>query len=459
MSKLTVAELKANHQAADAAAREAHEAFKKAREPLGSDDFDVKSDVGRDLFKKAEEFSNEYGRKSQEAEEAKSLYISELEMRGHETDALKGRTPFSPSNDDQRKALELADLSPGRRVVESEGYKAMIADGGYLREKSHFSMDPAAALSRDEHIFQLKSGMLGGLEQKTLATSFGAPGTELLRPTRLPGYLPLLQPKLQLRNLISVGAIDNNAIEWVKMTAITNNAAEVAEATATSGSSGSKPESGFEFAVESTTVKTIAHFIPATRASLADMAQLQTIIDSLLLDGVARRLNGQILAGDGSAPNLLGILNTDGLLSQDDTVLGTSGARKIERILAAITQIRLAFLEPSAILMNPLDFEEIRLKRDGTENYYFGSPAVAGETTLWGLPIIQDTTCTAGQPVVADWSQAILYVREEVNVLATDSHSDWFTRNLIAILAEGRYALAVPRPDAFCEVDFTTDES
>lgn len=450
---LTVAELKKQYDEANAAARKGHAEFVEARKPLGSDDFDLKSDTGKQLFEKAQDLGNKYGELDQAAEEAKGLYIAELEMSGRETASLKGKTPFSIDAEDVRTNMKsLLEASPGRRVVESDGYKAMIEAGDFSRDKTHFHMNPAAALTRDEHIFQLKSGM-AGLEAKTLATTFGAPGSELLRPTRLPGFLPLLQAKLQLRNLISVGAIDGNALEWVKMTAIANNAAEVAEATASSGSSGAKPESGFEFSIESTTVKTIAHYIPATRAALADMAQLQTIIDSLLLDGVARRLNTQILSGDGSAPNLLGILNTEGIQSQD-----ADSDRKIDRILKAITKVRLAFLEPSAILMSPLDFQDVRLKQDTTGNYLFGPPSTAGQTTMWGLPVIEDSTVEAGSPVVADWSQAILYVREEVNVLATDSHSDWFTRNLIAILAEGRYALAVPRPDAFCEVDFTTDD-
>lgn len=448
---LTVAELRKKHEDATAAAKKAHGEFVEARKPIAADDFDLKSDRGQQLYAKAEELGNSYATLEGEAKSASDELIRELTMKGLEVGDLGGKSPFEADANGARKALaSLLEESPGSRVTESDGYKAMIEDGNYARDKTHFRMDPAAALTRSEHIFQLKSGM-EGLEAKTLATSFGAPGTELLRPTRLPGFLPLLQPKLQLRNLISVGAIDNNALEWVKMTAITNNAAEVAEASASSGSSGAKPESGFEFEIESTTVKTIAHYIPATRAALADMAQLQTIIDSLLLDGVARRLNTQILAGDGSAPNLRGILNTSGIQSQ-----AASADRKIDRVLKAITKIRLAFLEPSAILMNPLDFQDIRLKQDGIGQYLFGPPSQAGQTTLWGLPVVEDSTVDAGQPVVADWSQAILYVREDVNVLATDSHSDWFTRNLIAILAEGRYALAVPRPDAFCEVDFAT---
>jgi HK97 family phage major capsid protein len=308
------------------------------------------------------------------------------------------------------------------------------------------------------------SALRSRFEMKTLLQSGNAvddprdPGQTLLRPQRLPGYLDLLQAPLKLRNLITVGATDNNTVEWVRQTAVASAAAETAEASATSGSSGTKPESGMTFDLQNTVVQTIAHWIPATRAALADMAQLRTIIDSQLLDGVSRRLNSQILKGDGNAPNLAGILSQP-IQSQDDVVGVTSGARYIERVLAAITKVRLAFLEPTAILMHPLDFQSVRLSKDEFGQYYFGSPAQVGETTLWGLPVIEDVTVDQGEPIVGDWSQAILYVREDVNILASDSHSDFFVRNMIVILGEARYALAVPRPDAFCTVDFETAEN
>ena len=39
--------------------------------------------------------------------------------------------------------------------------------------------------------------------------------------------------------------------------------------------------------------------------------------------------------------------------------------------------------------------------------------------------------------------------------MATDSHSDFFVKNLIAILAEMRAAFGVIRPAAFVTIDLT----
>lgn len=406
--------------------------FETKREVLTADGFDPTKD--KEAFESAHEISKTYDGLRQEVDDLTKQWEQALEMEG--INPVK-ESPFDNERDEDGKSKI---WTPGERFTGSDEMKTLQSSGVLDMEKGRVHTNPVKALSREE--------------VKTLLTGGGAPGTQLLRNERLPGIMPLLQAPLQLTNLITVGSTDSNVIEWVRQSAIANNAAEVAEATATTGVSGTKPESGMTFVIESTPVRTIAHWIPATKQALQDMPQLRTIVDGVLIDGIARRLNNQILNGDGVAPNLLGILGTAGVVTQAFAV------DAIQTILRAMTTVRLAYFEPSAILMHPLDFVNIRLLRDlsggaGTGQYLFGPPSQSGVETLWGLRIVQDVNVAQGAPVVADWRQAILYVRDSVNVLATDSHADFFVRNLVAILAEGRYAVAVPRPQAFVVADIT----
>ena len=48
----------------------------------------------------------------------------------------------------------------------------------------------------------------------------------------------------------------------------------------------------------------------------------------------------------------------------------------------------------------------------------------------------------------------MLYEREDVTVRVSESHADYFVRNGVAILAEERYAFAIPRPNAFVKGSF-----
>lgn len=420
--------------------------FDDLRKGMTENGYDPLKD--KELFEKAHDAQKDYAVVRDEADDLFKQYEQAVEMDGS---VEPGKSPFSDDDDDgKRKDFPYVwgpdgnlipagktMKSPGELFAESEQVANLKASGVLSMEKSHVHTGPVEVIERD-HV-------------KTLLTGGGAPGTQLLRNQRLPGIMPLLQAPMQISGLVTVGATDSNVIEWVRQSAIANNAAEVAEATATTGTSGTKPESGMTFVIENTPVQTIAHWIPATKQSLEDMPQLRTLVDGMLTEGVARRLNSQILNGNGTAPNLKGILATAGIGTQAFTV------DALETLLRAITQARLAFFEPSAVLMNPADFITMRLlKFSGTGEYMFGPPSQQGVQTVWGIPIILDSLQTAGFATVADWSQAILYVRSGVQVIATDSHSDFFVRNLVAILAEGRYALAVPRPQAFVNADIVT---
>jgi HK97 family phage major capsid protein len=428
--------------------------FEKLREAITGSDVDPFKN--KDAFEKAHEAQKDYSLAKQECDELFKQYEQAVEMDG----AVKpGDTPFSADetgngngNGSKRDMPpyiwgpngELipigngkASKTPGELFADSEQIKKLQESGVLSMEKSHVHSGPVEVLDREN--------------VKTLLTGGGAPGTQLLRAERLPGILPLLLAPLQISGLVTVGSTDSNVIEWVRESAIANNAAEVAEATATTGTSGTKPESGMTFVIENTPVQTIAHWIPATKQALEDMPQLRTLVDGMLTDGVARRLNSQILNGNGTAPNLKGILATAGIGTQAFTV------DMLETMLRGITQSRLAFFEPTAILMNPADYISMRLlKFSGSGEYMFGPPSQEGLSVAWGVPIITDPLQAAGFVTIGDWRQAILYVRSGVTVIATDSHSDFFVRNLVAILAEGRYGLAVPRPQAFVNADIVT---
>lgn len=409
--------------------------FEKLRDAITGADVDPLKD--RDAFEKAHEAQKAYSVVKEECDELFKRYEAAVEMDGT---VSPGKTPFSDDEENGNgnghgKSVERYK-SPGEVFAESKQIKSLQESGVLSMEKSHVHSGPVEVVEREM--------------VKTLLTGQGAPGTQLLRPERLPGILPLLQAPLQISNLVTVGSTDSNVIEWVRQSAVANNAAEVAEATAATGTSGTKPESGMTFVVENTPVQTIAHWIPATKQSLEDMPQLRTLVDGMLTDGVARRLNSQILNGNGTAPNLKGILATSGIGTQAFTV------DMFETLLRGITQARLAYFEPSAILMNPADFVSMRLMKDTTGNYHLGPVIDTGAVRVWGIPIITDPLQTAGFATIGDWSQAILWVRSGVSVIATDSHSDFFVRNLVAILAEGRYAVSVPRPQAFVNADIVT---
>jgi HK97 family phage major capsid protein len=256
--------------------------------------------------------------------------------------------------------------------------------------------------------------------------------------------------ELTIRDLLSTGTTNQNAIEYVIEGTWVNNAAIVADATASGDGSGAKPESDIAFTAASTTVKTIAHWVPVTRSTLADQGQIRMYIDQFLRYGVEEELEDQILNGSGAGNNFTGILNTSGTQTQAyDTSLLITTRR-------ARTKVRLAGrATPTAYVLHPNDWEDLDLTMDGENRFYFGGPSVIGQPRLWGLPVVESEGMTEGVAVVADWRRAVLLDREQLQIFMSDSHSDFFVRNLVALLGEIRAAFFVIRPSAFVEIDLT----
>jgi HK97 family phage major capsid protein len=143
-----------------------------------------------------------------------------------------------------------------------------------------------------------------GLKAVTRITSAttGTGGVgDAIRPDRISGVQAPLMRQMTIRNLLLQGRTASNTIEYVKETGFQNMAAMVAEGAA-------KPQSDLMFDLVTTTVKTLAHWVRASKQVLADIPLLQSYIDGRLRYGLQYVEEAQILAGDGTGQNLLGLI-------------------------------------------------------------------------------------------------------------------------------------------------------
>lgn len=268
--------------------------------------------------------------------------------------------------------------------------------------------------------------------------------------------------RLTVRDLCTNISIQSDTFEFVKITSKTNNAATVPEATtsATPGlnnvavaaydaTHGVKPESAFALAVASTPVETIAHLIPITRRAAADAPQVRQLIDAFLLYGLKEEEEDQILNGDGTSPNLSGIFD------QSISTVGSAGT-DLDAVVDAIRTIRADRREPTAMVIHPNDWYStgFLLAKDTAGNYLIGDPRASLDVlnSLWGLRVVVTPAQTENTLLVGDFTQCVVADREQSTIYVSDSHNDWFARNLLAVLAEERIAVGVLDEDAFCSV-------
>jgi len=349
---------------------------------------------------------------------------------------------------------EFAGVKSGKSIgalfVESAEYKGLMAQfgSGRIGEKARVQSAP----------FGLKGLINGGSD-----ISAGA----FVQNDATGIYEPLGRRTLTIRDLVSRRTTSSDTVEYVRQTKQLSDAAVVAEATTaaapTTGAApgapltpaaggGYKPEGALEFEKVTASVKTIAEWVPATKRGLADAAQLRGLIDDELRADLAEHEEDQILNGDGTDENFTGIMNTPGLQVQQfsNTVAGLNPL--LETTLRAKTKVRsIGRATPSAYVFNPEDWEEIQLARlEKNPN----NEANAGSTpTLHGLPVVESEAMAPGTGGVADWRKAVIWDRQQATITATDSHADFFIRNLVAVLGEERLAFGVTRPAAFVQIE------
>lgn len=421
-----------------------------------ADDLDAKG-----VIPSAEDLANIKNRMA-EIKTLKDQVKNEAEVKGEVADAkaflrtLSGAPdPAAPKNLVTAEGLPMnpSGKTFGEMFLESEGYKDFL--GRYSRD----GVIPNATKGVQSAPFKIDSK---ALVTGTSATSAGAfvvndrygPVTDLVG-----------ERELTVRDLVTVGSTVSDTVEYVRVTGRTNNAAPVAEAAnadpgAISGespgpytvaaASGVKPQSDLTFEVVSTTVKTIAHWIPITKRAVADAGQVRTMIDSFLRYGLNEELEDQMLSGAGGGENFTGILNS-GILT-----VGSAGT-DIDGIVDAIRAVRVTGRRrPTGLVIHPNDWYSAGFltAKDTQGNYLIGDPRASIDqlNTLWGLSVVVSEAIAENTALVGDFRQAVLWEREGIDVLVSDQHADFFTRNLLAILAEMRAAFGVLDPQGFCTV-------
>ena len=271
---------------------------------------------------------------------------------------------------------------------------------------------------------------------KTLVTSRDTGGA------LMSGGVPIIgqgQQQLTLRDLLNVQPTSNNAIDYIRETGFVNASAIAPEGTL-------KAESELTFESVTSLVRTIAHWIPVTRQVIQDIPQMQSHIDQRLLYGLSQSEESQILYGNGIGENI------EGIMVNPDVQVYTPLAEDtmIDTIRKAMTLTYISGFPPTGVVVNPKDWETIELSKATDGNYIFASVNTGGETRIWRVPVVVSSAMVEGEFLTGSFGLgAQLWSREEANIRISEHHSDYFARNMQAILCESRIAVSLYRPEAF----------
>lgn len=273
----------------------------------------------------------------------------------------------------------------------------------------------------------------------TMTTAAGSGG--IAAPARDREVATLGRSIPRIRNLLNVVSVSEaTTVDYVQQLSRPTQAAAVAEGAL-------KPEATMTLAIKSVPTQVIAHWIPASRQVLSDAPQLADLIDTELRFGLQEAEDAQLLMGDGVAPNLHGLIPQATAYSSPITL--APDATDIDKIAAALLQNALADHPADGVVLHPSDMMRLRLLKDSEGRYILGNPASDAPPQLWGLPVVVTKAIPAGEFLVGAFKEAAtIYDRWAPMVMVSSEHADFFVRNLVAIRAEMRLALAVKRPTA-----------
>ena len=355
-------------------------------------------------------------------EKMSSKFMAELKTQTEEFKSLQdefttlAQKSFAMPNSDKKKSI-------GQAMVDSEAYK-LFASG--QTQKSSFQF-----------------------QANTISGETASNPNDILAPfDRMAGIVPGATRELNILDFVPMGSTTSNAIEYTREASFVNNAAETAEAA-------SKPESDLTFELINAPVRTIPHWLKVTRQVMDDAPALQSYVDNRLRYGCRLRLEQQIVAGNGTTPNLSGVI-TEGTAVDFTGV--TAIANEFDAARRLKTTVQTAEYQPDFYWINPQDKEKLDLiKRGASDAAYVGSTTADGSPSrLWGLPVIESNSIPVGTLICGSRDAIMLWMRQAVEVAMSESDGNNFTTNLITVRAEMRAALSIFQSDAIAVGDLST---
>lgn len=261
--------------------------------------------------------------------------------------------------------------------------------------------------------------------------------------------------RLTVRDLLGAETISGSAITYFVEGALEGDFTTVAEGA-------TKPQLHYEDPTAVTeSLKKIAAFIKESDEIMEDLPWYVSAINSRLLYNLGLFEENQLLSGNGTGTNILGLLNRVGV----QTEAGETTADHADAIFRAITKVSTGSgLDADGIVINPTDYQRLRLTKDGNGQYFgggffsgqYGQGGIIEQPPLWGLRTVVTPAIAAGTVLVGAFAQAASVVQKGgVRVESTNTDGTDFINNRITIRAEERVALAARRPAGFVKVTLT----
>ena len=259
--------------------------------------------------------------------------------------------------------------------------------------------------------------------------------------------------ELAIRNLFGAETITGNAIKYFILGAKEDNSAPSPK---TVNEGAAKPQFHVVESYDTATLQKIAGWFYETDELLEDNAFLKSAIDNRGLFELDAAIENYLMTT---------LLSVSGLGS---ATYANGGACSADDIFKAMMTIKSASnLNADAIVINPADYQRLRLLKDGSGGtvgqYYgggyfygpYGNGGNAQQPGLWGLNTVITSSISSGTVLVGAFKQGASVITKAGSgariEVVTGDHDDAIY-NRVTVVVEERLALATRIPSAFVKI-------
>lgn len=301
-----------------------------------------------------------------------------------------------------------------------------------------------------------EKGAARGVSFTTITADVKAANDTAVSPTRTEGDLTdrvvfPAQRQLRVRDLFSAENVSSPAVSYFV-------AGATEGAPATTAENGKKPQFHIGATVKTVALSKIAGIMKESDELLEDYPRLASAIDGRGKYELDLVIENALINGDGQNGNVAGILSVNGIQSGQYKKAATP-AEIAEAVYDAITKVQMnSGYNADGIVINPADYQKIRLYKDSNGQYFGGGyftgaygngVNVVAQPELWGVPTVVTSAIPAGTILVGNFAAGASVLSKGGQSAATGYDGEDFSHNRVTVRVEERLALATYVPQAF----------
>jgi HK97 family phage major capsid protein len=339
------------------------------------------------------------------------------------------------------KALTEKSAEIEKAIAKFEGKIEGMSEKGFRTEKAPKSVGEAMTKAYKDNVEKINElvgkGQTFSLDVKALydTTIDGDYTGNVALSTLEPGVSKIARPRIRVRDIVNMGTTASKFVTYISQTAQTS-ATWVNEA-------GEKVSGQPAYEEVSEEVRKVAGTIKISKEMLADLAFVQSEINSDLMASVDQAIETGII--NGALGGLTGITAVAQPFAAGGFAAAVPAANLADVIRIAAAQIEAANHQATHVVLNPADVAALQLTKTSTGEYTY--PMFMMEmTTIAGLTIVSSTNIAAGTFLVGDFTKCNVRMREAMK-LQVGYVNDDFQRNMVTILCEARLVEYVKNND------------